>query len=373
MNIDINNYESWFILYMDDELDPSQKREVEDFIRQHPALEEELQLIRELKLQPEDENISAFPKEILYRSSAGNITIDSSNYEEYFCSYVDDELNEQEKEAVERFANAHPAYAKELNLFLEAKLDPEEVVIFSDKSSLYREEKKTARVLWMRWASVAAAAVIVLMVGTWMYQQPPVDTYNGEISAPLPLKNDSLPAEEIETVSEPERNAEKNISSPTRIDEEPNTEKKIASVVTKQNTVRNTLQRKEETTGTIEAEMIDRNDQVNNESVSNNDPQGDNEKTEIVVAPVVSSDRPKAPKKEVEGYRLTANDFANQTNLMEEEQPDNVAILTGGFEGNKTVKSITRKTERFLNRVTSSKRGEKDKTVNVAAFAVGLK
>ena len=42
MNINRDNYEEFFLLYADNELSVQEKNAVEDFVRQHPDLEEEL-------------------------------------------------------------------------------------------------------------------------------------------------------------------------------------------------------------------------------------------------------------------------------------------------------------------------------------------
>lgn len=63
--VQANNYEEWLVLYVDDELNPEEKRWVEQFVTGHPALQPELDLLRQTKLQPEA--IIFSNKEILYR------------------------------------------------------------------------------------------------------------------------------------------------------------------------------------------------------------------------------------------------------------------------------------------------------------------
>jgi hypothetical protein len=45
MNINRHNYEEYFILYMDNELDSDDRRMVEAFVLQHPDLKEELDIL----------------------------------------------------------------------------------------------------------------------------------------------------------------------------------------------------------------------------------------------------------------------------------------------------------------------------------------
>lgn len=64
--INITNYPAWLLSYMDDELTPDQKKMVEQFAAKHPAVQQELNLFQQTKLQPDTDII--FPdKSILYR------------------------------------------------------------------------------------------------------------------------------------------------------------------------------------------------------------------------------------------------------------------------------------------------------------------
>jgi hypothetical protein len=63
--ITITNYEEWLVLYIDNELDADQRKELEKFISSNPSLQEELALLRRSKLQPEQ--IVFAGKESLYR------------------------------------------------------------------------------------------------------------------------------------------------------------------------------------------------------------------------------------------------------------------------------------------------------------------
>ncbi len=63
--VSLENYETYFLLYIDDELSIQQKETVELFVLQHPVLQESFLLLQQTKLKPE---LVVFNnKEVLYR------------------------------------------------------------------------------------------------------------------------------------------------------------------------------------------------------------------------------------------------------------------------------------------------------------------
>src|SRR5689334_13460877 len=111
MTINRHNYEEFFILYLDNELSSGDRRQVELFAQQHPDLGEELQMLQQTRLDI-DTSIVFEGKEMLMKSSTPG-SINSDNYEEYLVQYIDDELNAEQKAAVETYTNNNPAVKRE--------------------------------------------------------------------------------------------------------------------------------------------------------------------------------------------------------------------------------------------------------------------
>jgi len=65
-SININNYEQFFIYYLDDELSRHEKAAVEQFIYRHPEFQGEFELIQQLRLSP-DSSVPCPDKKGLYR------------------------------------------------------------------------------------------------------------------------------------------------------------------------------------------------------------------------------------------------------------------------------------------------------------------
>lgn len=164
MKIDRHNYEEYFLLFIDNELTVDQKKQVELFVKENPDLEEELVMLQQSRLIP-DKSIVFNEKQLLIKEE-NNSFINMSNYEEWLVLYVDNELSEEQKVSVERFAATHSHVQQELDLFQQVKLQPEKL-LFADKDILYRTAKP--KVVVMQWWRVAVAAILILAVGITFY------------------------------------------------------------------------------------------------------------------------------------------------------------------------------------------------------------
>ncbi|MET0461824.1 MAG: hypothetical protein ABW007_01665 [Chitinophagaceae bacterium] len=164
MNIDRNNYEEFFILYLDNELSASDRQLVEEFAAANPDLKAELDLLTQSKLTP-DLEITFSGKDALLKTESG-ISADTTS----MLLYIDQELPASQKASFEHWLAQHPAAQKELDLLQQTKLQPEHIS-FPYKDSLYRRDER--RVIPIRWWRMAAAAVLLLGVSSaaFMFNQ----------------------------------------------------------------------------------------------------------------------------------------------------------------------------------------------------------
>lgn len=161
MSINRHNYEEFFILYLDNELRPEDRRMVEIFVQQHPDLKEELDSLLQYKLTP-DESV-VFPLKEDLMMDEGNTMITSFNYPEWLTLYIDGELDSELRARVEEFVAGHPEAQTDLNRLQQVKLTPEPVE-FKFKNTLYRKEEKVRPMFPVRWWR-AAAAILLLTAG----------------------------------------------------------------------------------------------------------------------------------------------------------------------------------------------------------------
>jgi hypothetical protein len=169
MIINRHNYEEFFILYLDNELNSADRRLVEAFIEQHPDLGEELQLLEQTRLELDPAVVFDGKESLMKPVGLGQINAD--NQEEWLVQYIDNELDNEQKAAVEIYAANNPSVKTELELLQKTKLRPENSITFFNKESLYRrEESPVRRLVPLRLWRVAAAVFlfIALTIGGYV-------------------------------------------------------------------------------------------------------------------------------------------------------------------------------------------------------------
>ena len=153
MKINRHNYETFFLMYADNELSVEERKIVDGFVQDNPDLKPELESIIENILPTEDIVFPAAGN--LYREE---ITLDQ--LQEDLLMHLDDELDETAKKEVEFKIKTDGQVEKEWKLWQQTKLDSRDKIIFSDKQRLYRYEKRG--VVQMRMYRMAAAAVLLI-------------------------------------------------------------------------------------------------------------------------------------------------------------------------------------------------------------------
>jgi mRNA-degrading endonuclease YafQ of YafQ-DinJ toxin-antitoxin module len=162
------NYEEFFLLYVDNELSAAARSAVERFVDEHPDLREEWEAFRQCRVQPDEDLVFPFTHELL-----------KEEHEDMLLSYVDGELDAKDRAAVDDLIGRQPSTAIELRHLLLTVSEPDRSIVFKDKESLYRTERRrrVEPLFWMR-AGVAAA---VLTAGAFLFLNRP----HGKESLPV--------------------------------------------------------------------------------------------------------------------------------------------------------------------------------------------
>lgn len=152
MSINRHNYESFFLLYIDNELCATERKALELFVKDNPDLQKELTMLQQSIVAADDITFN-FKSQLLKPEKI------SVSTEENLLLYIDGELNKKERKVFELALVSDQNVATELGLLQQTKLSPDTSIIFADKQSLYRKED--SRVIPFGWWRLAAAAVFI--------------------------------------------------------------------------------------------------------------------------------------------------------------------------------------------------------------------
>jgi len=153
-NINLSNYEAYFLDYHEGSLSPNLVKELMDFIAKNPELREELESFEPITLK--DTKINYSEKQALKKQLTG---INPSNFDEYAIEYVEGTLSVGLQKELNAFIAQNPRYQKELELYSKTKLVPDSSIVFEDKSSLKRRNRRPA--IYYYWSAAASVAIII--------------------------------------------------------------------------------------------------------------------------------------------------------------------------------------------------------------------
>jgi hypothetical protein len=179
MTISRNNYESYFLLYIDNELCRADKIMVEAFVQQHTDLRQELLMLQQTVLNP-----AAVPFE-----QKISLLKQEASFQQKLLLHLDGELSAAEVAVLQNELQGDKALRQEWELLQQAKLQPQDKVVFENKEILLRKEP--ARVIPAKWWRAAAAVFIGLsLVGTLLV----INNKNnkqagGDIAKKIPAEN----------------------------------------------------------------------------------------------------------------------------------------------------------------------------------------
>jgi len=164
MEINKNNYEAYFIDYLEGNLD---KRFVDDFIeflQLNPNLKEELSLLETVSV--EAENILFDKKENLFKQKLDS----EKEFEKTAIANLEGDISNSDKQEFENYIAEHPEKNREVALFGKTKLQPDKTILYSKKSKLYRNSKQKVFLMWS--ARIAAILIVAFAFFTLIDKQP---------------------------------------------------------------------------------------------------------------------------------------------------------------------------------------------------------
>jgi len=175
MKINRDNYEPFFLDYLEGNLDENYIDQFLDFLEQNPDLKEELQLFDNIHLP--QEQVLFKGKEQLYKP----VLNDASVFDMKTIAFLEGDLNDEDRKSFESYMALHPELQKEYELFAKTRLVADTEIKFPHKQKLY---KKSGTIVLMNWVA-RAAAVLVLVWGI-------SSLFRSEVQTTSPTKNPEI-------------------------------------------------------------------------------------------------------------------------------------------------------------------------------------
>lgn len=195
MQINRENYEAYFIDYLEGNLNEGLVDDFIEFIKLNPDLKDELDLFESLEAVPE--TIAFGKKEGLYKAKYDSETA----FNNAAIARIEGDITEKENLEFQNYLKEHPEKKNEVTLFSHTKLHPDESIHFNKKNKLYRKSLGKIILLWS--GSVAAILILALAIFTFM----------DKTSEELPLHKDFAQLESNVDKAEPAKPLKKEQST----------------------------------------------------------------------------------------------------------------------------------------------------------------
>jgi hypothetical protein len=165
MEINRNNYEIYFLDYLEGRLSAKECGQLKNFLSQNPDLELEMNSF---------ESISVLPQTVLYpgkdflKKSLQDVSrINEENFDEFCIAKLEGDLETTAQEQFEIFLKSNPNKINEYKIYLKTLLEPDKSIIYTNKFGLKRKfiSRKTKPVLFI----FSAAASICFIILAYNY------------------------------------------------------------------------------------------------------------------------------------------------------------------------------------------------------------
>ena len=174
MDINRNNYESFFMDYLDGEMSPDQVIRLMSFLKENPDLKTELEEFEEINIEP-DKKI--FESKITLKK---RFVVNDSNFDDFCIASLEGDLNEEEATLFQNWLQENPLKVKEFELYKKARIIPEKIT-FDFKSTL--KKSSGGRIFTPKvWGYFSAAASIIILIALYIFISQPGANENTVIS-----------------------------------------------------------------------------------------------------------------------------------------------------------------------------------------------
>lgn len=151
------NYEEWFMDFLDGNMSPERKLLLFDFLSLNADLKSELEALQPVEF-PKPQ-IPTYPgKHRLFRTSSANMDLPETDF--LLIKKMEEGLTEQETKRLAQLEHFYPAIKTEEQLYNKTKIEPP-VIVYGKKKRLIR---KRATWVWPVLQATAAAAILLFLI-----------------------------------------------------------------------------------------------------------------------------------------------------------------------------------------------------------------
>ena len=156
MDINRNNYESFFMDYLDGEMSPDQVIKLMSFLKENPDLKTELEEFEEINIGPDKKRFES--KKSLKKA----FIVNDSNFDNFCIASLEGDLTKEEATLFQNWLQKNPLKAREFELYKKTRLIPEKIT-FDYKSTLKKSPVIRIFTPKVRVYFSAAASIIILI------------------------------------------------------------------------------------------------------------------------------------------------------------------------------------------------------------------
>ena len=165
MDINRNNYELFFMDYLDGGMPPDQVIELMSFIKENPDLKTELEGFKEINIKPDNKRYES------KRSLKKAFIVNDSNFDNFCIASLEGDLSKEEATLFQIWLQQNPLKAREFKLYKKTRLIPEKI-IFDFKSTL--KKSSVTRIFTPKvWGYFSAAASIIILLALYIFISKP--------------------------------------------------------------------------------------------------------------------------------------------------------------------------------------------------------
>jgi len=195
--INRNNYESYFLDFLDRNITPRDKEQLMLFLEANQDLKEELYSFEPIGIKNEK---SIYPEKVTLKKQSVFIDNTTGNFDYLCIARIEGDLSEKESKEFDEFISHDKSKQVEFNRFLSSRLKPEDSITFFDKKSLKRNITPFSR-RRLLYPFVSAAASVIVLLSLYFIVQSDLQVIKSYQSEIIEISHDNESTNKIPVIS----------------------------------------------------------------------------------------------------------------------------------------------------------------------------